>query len=173
LSRIIQTNTTSASTEASASNNNKKEPQQKETQASMEQQLLKMLIEFLQFSFQYQVEQQKLQDSITNNHNLQIQQQQQHNNNNINNNVQQQFQQLQQPALFTNIFLTNLRQCLKSLIITQMDKNKLKLSVSSDTTRSEILKIIVMMGSRVANVADKQLRDDWHQTLEAFITFLN
>jgi hypothetical protein len=29
------------------------------------------------------------------------------------------------------------------------------------------------MGNRVANIADTKLSDDWNQTLEAFVSFLN
>lgn len=119
---------------------------------AVEQHLLRTIIEFLQFSFQYQIEQHQL-----------LQQQ------------QQQFLNISGPIIapFTNILLSNLRQCIKSVMVTQMDKNKLRQALISERTRAEVMHIIVQIGDKVSVVADSQLTEEWVQTREAFMAMLD
>ena len=67
----------------------------------------------------------------------------------------------------------NLRQCLKAILVTQMDKNKLRQVLMSEKTRAEVLHIVVQIGDRVAHVADSQLAEEWVQTREAFMAMLD
>ena len=108
----------------------------------MEQRLLRTIIEFLQYSFSYQIEQ----------------------------------QQMVPPgavAYFTNILVSNLRQCIKSVMVTQMEKSKLRQALISERTRAEVMHMIVQIGDKVSTVADLQLREEWVQTREAFMSMLD
>lgn len=109
---------------------------------AVEQRLLKTIIEFLQYSYQYQIE-----------------------------------QQLQVPpgavAVFSNILLTNLRQCIKSVIVTQMEKSKLRQALISERTRAEVMHMVVQIGDKVSASADRRLAEEWVQTREAFMSMLD
>lgn len=109
---------------------------------AVEQRLLRTIIEFLQYSYQYQIDQQR-----------------------------------QVPpgavAIFTNILLTNLRQCIKSVMVTQMEKSKLRQALISDRTRAEVMHMIVQIGDKVSVLADRRLSEEWVQTREAFMSMLD
>ena len=109
---------------------------------AVEQRLLRTIIEFLQYSYQYQVDSQR-----------------------------------QVPpgavAVFTNILLTNLRQCIKSVMVTQMEKSKLRQALISDRTRAEVMHMIVQIGDKVSVLADRRLSEEWAQTREAFMSMLD
>ena len=108
----------------------------------MEQRLLKTIIEFLQYSFQFQIEQQS-----------------------------------QVPpgsvAIFTDVLLSNLRQCIKSVMVTQMEKSKLRQALISERTRAEVMHMIVQIGDKVMMTADRRLAEEWVQTREAFMSMLD
>ena len=125
------------STSSSKDNNNLTSENQ-----SVEYSLLKTIIEFLQYSYQFQVDQQKLVPTNT-------------------------------PAIFSNVFLIHLRQCVKSVMVTQMEKNKLRDSLLSDKTRAEVMHVIVQIGDKVSNYTDTSLKEEWIQTREAFMSMLD
>lgn len=108
----------------------------------VEQRLLRTIIEFLQYSFQFQIEQQS-----------------------------------QAPpgvsAVFTNVLLSNLRHCIKSVIVTQMEKSKLRQALISERTRAEVMHIVVQIGDKVRPSADVRLAEEWSQTREAFMSMLD
>jgi len=109
---------------------------------AVEQRLLRTIIEFLQYSYQYQIDQQR-----------------------------------QVPpgavAIFTNILLSNLRQCIKSVMVTQMEKSELRQALISDRTRAETMHMIVQIGDKVSVLADRRLSEEWVQTREAFMSMLD
>jgi len=109
---------------------------------AVEQRLMRTIIEFLQYSYQYQVDSQR-----------------------------------QVPpgavAVFTNILLTNLRQCIKSVMVTQMEKSKLRQALISDRIRAEVMHMIVQIGDKVSVLADRRLSEEWAQTREAFMSMLD
>lgn len=108
----------------------------------VEHKLLKTIIEFLQFSFQFQIQQQNMAPPGV-------------------------------PAEFTNILLSNLRQCMKSVLVTQIEKSKLRTALMSDRNRAEVMHMIVTIGDKVSTVSDLRLREDWIQTREAFMSTLD
>jgi hypothetical protein len=109
---------------------------------AVEQRLLKTIIEFLQYSFQYQIDQQR-----------------------------------QVPpgavAIFTNVLLSNLRQCIKSVMVTQMEKSKLRQALISERTRAEVMHMVVQIGDKVRVSAEIRLAEEWVQTREAFMAMLD
>jgi len=108
---------------------------------AVEQRLLKTIVEFLQYSYQYQIEkQQRVPPGST--------------------------------APFTDLLIDNLRQCIKSVMVTQMEKNKLKQALISDRTRAEVMHMIVQIGDKVHVYASMKLSDEWAQTREAFMSML-
>jgi hypothetical protein len=109
---------------------------------AVEQKLLQTIVEFFQFSYQYQIDQQKTMPA---------------------NNT----------APFTNILLINLRVCIKSVLVTQMEKKQLRQALVSDRSRAQIMHMIVQIGDRVAAVADRQLAEEWAHTREAFMSMLD
>ena len=109
---------------------------------AVEQRLLRTIIEFLQYSYQFQIEQQQMFPPGV-------------------------------PAEFTNILLANLRQCIKSVMITQMEKEKLIQTLISERTRAEVMHFIVQIGDKICGTADQRLAEEWTQTREAFISMLD
>lgn len=109
---------------------------------AVEQRLLKTIIEFLQYSFQFQIEQQS-----------------------------------QVPpgsvAIFTDVLLSNLRQCIKSVMVTQMEKSKLRQALISERTRAEVMHMVVQIGDKVMMSAERRLAEEWVQTREAFMSMLD
>lgn len=109
---------------------------------AVEQRLLRTIIEFLQYSYQFQIDQQR-----------------------------------QVPpgavAVFTNVLLSNLRQCIKSVMVTQMEKSKLRQALISERTRAEVMHMIVQIGDKVRLSADARLAEEWVQTREAFMSMLD
>lgn len=108
---------------------------------AVEQRLLKTIVEFLQYSYQYQIEQQQRAAPGS-------------------------------TAPFTDLLIDNLRQCIKSVMVTQMEKNKLKQALISDRTRAEVMHMIVQIGDKVHVHASIKLCDEWVQTREAFMSML-
>lgn len=108
---------------------------------AVEQRLLKTIVEFLQYSYQYQIEQQQRAAPGS-------------------------------TAPFTDLLIDNLRQCIKSVMVTQMEKNKLKQALISDRTRAEVMHMIVQIGDKVHVFASLKLSDEWVQTREAFMSML-
>ncbi len=109
---------------------------------AVEHKLLRTIIEFLQYSFQFQIQQQNATPMGI-------------------------------PADFTNILITNLRACMKSVLVTQMEKSKLRHALVTDRVRAEVMHMIVQIGDKVSTVCDARLREDWIQTREAFMSTLD
>jgi hypothetical protein len=74
---------------------------------------------------------------------------------------------------YTNELLNNLRQCLKNVMITQMEKNQLRESLLSERTRAEIMHVAVTLGDNVSTSADQRNLEEWKQTRDAFMSFLD
>jgi hypothetical protein len=76
-------------------------------------------------------------------------------------------------AVFSNVLLSNLRQCIKSVMVTQMEKSKLRQALISERTRAEVMHMVVQIGDKVRPSADARLAEEWVQTREAFMSMLD
>lgn len=74
---------------------------------------------------------------------------------------------------YANDLLNHLKQVLKNIMITQMEKNQLKESLLSEKTRAEIMHVIVSLGDHVSATADHQMVEEWRQTRDAFMSLLD
>ena len=74
---------------------------------------------------------------------------------------------------YSNDLLNNLRQCLKNVMITQMEKNQLRESLLSERTRAEVMHVIVTLGDNISSLADQRNQEEWKQTRDAFMSFLD
>lgn len=110
--------------------------------AQVEQQLIRTIIEFLQYSYQFQIERQSAEPEGS-------------------------------TAAFTNVLLINLRQCVKSVMVSHMEKVKLRQALVSDKSRAEVMHVIVQIGDKIARFAEKQLSLEWVQMREAFMSMLD
>jgi hypothetical protein len=108
----------------------------------VEQRLLKTIIEFLQYSYSFHLDQQRMIPPGA-------------------------------VAVFTNVLTANLRQCIKSVMVTQMEKSKLRQALTAERTRAEVMHMAVQIGDKVSVLADRQLCEEWVQTREAFMAMLD
>jgi hypothetical protein len=76
-------------------------------------------------------------------------------------------------AVFSNVLLSNLRQCIKSVMVTQIEKSKLRQALISERTRAEVMHMVVQIGDKVRPSADARLAEEWVQTREAFMSMLD
>ena len=79
-------------------------------------------------------------------------------------------------ALFTTILLNNLRQSVKSVMVSQMEKNKLRNALLSSRSRAEVLHVIVQIGDQVAQDAGGEstvVAIEWSQIRDAFMSMLD
>jgi len=116
----------------------------------VEQILIKTLLEFIQYSQKLQVEQLE-----------QIKKACEENGQPIT------------PAPFTPVLLGHLRQCVKSVMISQMEKNKLRQALTSSRIRAEIMHVIIQVGTKVSEDASTDGAADWTQMSEAFMSMLD
>eukprot|EP01038_Epipyxis_sp_PR26KG_P005711 gene5711-7883_t len=143
LSRILQASSTSSVHNSSNNNNTQNALLVADSSHTLvEQKLLRTIIEFLQYSFQFQIDEQQKAPPNT-------------------------------PARFTNILLMNLRLCLKSVMVTQMEKSKLRQALLSDRCRAEVMHLIVQIGDKLLAVVEMKLKEEWVQTREAFMSMLD
>jgi hypothetical protein len=77
------------------------------------------------------------------------------------------------PAPFTAQLLGNLRQCVKSVMVSQMEKSKLRAALLSSRSRAEVMHVIVQIGDQVAADAEAAGSDDWGSMREAFMSMLD
>lgn len=77
------------------------------------------------------------------------------------------------PAPFTAQLLGNLRQCVKSVMVSQMEKSKLRAALLSSRSRAEVMHVIVQIGDQVATDAETAVADDWASMREAFMSMLD
>lgn len=75
---------------------------------------------------------------------------------------------------YSRELLGHLRQCLKNIMITQMDKkSQLRESLLVEKARAEALFVIVRLGDQIADTwSDAQSKVEWVQTREAFMSLL-
>ncbi|KAJ1435078.1 hypothetical protein B484DRAFT_393749 [Ochromonadaceae sp. CCMP2298] len=108
----------------------------------VEQRLLRTIIEFLQYSFQFHLEQLRLTPPG-------------------------------QVAPFASILTSNLRQCIQSVLLTQMERAKLRQALISERTRAEVMHVVVQIGDKAAPCADAGVAGEWHQTRGVFMAMLD
>lgn len=76
-------------------------------------------------------------------------------------------------ANFTLVLLSNLRQCVKSVMVSQMEKSKLKNTLLSARSRAEVMHVIVQIGDKVAKDTDSSKSSEWVAIREAFMSLLD
>ena len=76
-------------------------------------------------------------------------------------------------ASFTLVLLTNLRQCVKSVMVSQMEKSKLKNTLLSARSRAEVMHVVVQIGDKVAKDTDESKSAEWVSIREAFMSLLD
>lgn len=70
--------------------------------------------------------------------------------------------------------LSRLRQTIKSVVITQMEKSQLRSALRSSRRRAEIMQAIIRLGDRVVeSVGQDSKRADWEQLRDTFLQMLN
>jgi hypothetical protein len=116
----------------------------------VEQLLIKTLLDFIQYSQKLQVEQEEQ----------------------FKKSCEEKSQPIS-PAPFTPVLLGHLRQCVKSVMISQMEKNKLRQALTSSRIRAEIMHVIIQVGTKVAEDASSESAADWTQMSEAFMSMLD
>lgn len=71
------------------------------------------------------------------------------------------------------ILLSRLRQCIKSVVIAQMERSQLKNAFRSNRRRAEVMQVIVRLGDRVVeSVGQDSKRADWEQLRDTFLQML-
>ena len=68
--------------------------------------------------------------------------------------------------------LSLLRQCLKTVLVSQMEKAKLRASLIASRQRAEVMHVIVRTGDKLSSNMDKDLLTDWVQLRDAFMQML-
>lgn len=72
------------------------------------------------------------------------------------------------------VLLAHLRQCIKSVLVSQMEKNQLRKSLLCSRKRAEVMHVITQLGDKVAitvaNNIDAQV--EWSQLRDAFLLML-
>lgn len=76
-------------------------------------------------------------------------------------------------STFANELISNLRICIKSVMVSQMEKKRLSESLISNRSRAEVLHLIVQIGDKVSPLAELKLKEEWIQTREAFMSMLD
>jgi hypothetical protein len=76
-------------------------------------------------------------------------------------------------ANFATFLLKHLRQCLKSVMITFLDKAQLRQALLSSRSRAEVLHIVVQVGDRLVEDVDAITGNEWLQIKEAFMVMLD
>ena len=58
-------------------------------------------------------------------------------------------------------------------MISQMEKNKLRVALTSSRIRAEIMHVIIQVGTKVSEDASTEGAADWTQMSEAFMSMLD
>jgi len=74
---------------------------------------------------------------------------------------------------FSLNILSYLRQCLKSVMVTFLDKNELRQTLLSSRYRAEIMHIITQIGDKISDDVDINIRNDWVSIRETFMSMLD
>ena len=71
------------------------------------------------------------------------------------------------------LLLGHLRQCVKSVMISQMEKSQLRNALKSSRKRAEVMNVILRLGDKVVELAnDSSKSSDWTQLRDAFMLML-
>ena len=79
-------------------------------------------------------------------------------------------------ASFSLKLLTNLRQCLRSVMVSQMEKAQLRKALLSSRARAEVMQNVVQVGDQVAvwvTKSNSTVSAEWSQMREAFMSMLD
>ena len=79
-------------------------------------------------------------------------------------------------ASFSFKLLTNLRQCLRSVMVSQMEKAQLRTALLSSRARAEVMQNVVQVGDQVAvwvTKSNSTVSAEWSQMREAFMSMLD
>lgn len=68
--------------------------------------------------------------------------------------------------------LQNVKQILKNIMITQLEKNQLREALLGEKTRAEVMHIVISLGDTVASIVESQVAEEWKQTKDAFMSLL-
>lgn len=74
---------------------------------------------------------------------------------------------------FTYYLLGNLRQCIKSVMVTFMDKVQLRQALLSSRSRAEIMHVVIQVGEKVSEYVDLVTKNEWIQIRETFMAMLD
>jgi hypothetical protein len=77
------------------------------------------------------------------------------------------------PTNFTSTLLQNIRQCIKSVMVSRMEKSLLRQALLSSRARAEVMHVIVQVGDKVSQDVDPLAKADWAQMKEAFLSMLD
>ena len=79
-------------------------------------------------------------------------------------------------AAFSQKLLVNLKTCLRSVMISQMEKSQLRKALLSSRARAEVLQNIVQVGDKVlveVSKGNSTEGSEWSQMREAFMAMLD
>ena len=76
-------------------------------------------------------------------------------------------------APFTSMLLSNLRLCVKSVMVSQMEKSRLRTTLKFSRDRAVVMNVIVQIGDEVAGQAVEIVATEWVQMREAFMCMLD
>lgn len=76
-------------------------------------------------------------------------------------------------APFTVLLLGHLRQCVKSVMITYMEKKVLRQALLSCRQRAEMMHVIVELGNELSSIVDASIRLEWTTIKETFMAMLD
>jgi hypothetical protein len=75
---------------------------------------------------------------------------------------------------FTLILVSNLRQCVKSVMVSRMEKSQLRQALLSSRTRAEIMHVIVQLGDSLTELTkDNPISVEWVQIRDTFMAMLD
>lgn len=71
------------------------------------------------------------------------------------------------------MLLSHLRQCIKSVMVSQMEKSQLRKALKSSRKRAEVMNITLRLGNKITEVIDDESKKvDWWQMRDAFMLML-
>ena len=76
-------------------------------------------------------------------------------------------------APFTSMLLGNLRLCVKSVMVSQMEKSRLRTTLKFSRDRAVVMNVIVQIGDEVSGQAAETVSTEWVQMREAFMCMLD
>lgn len=69
--------------------------------------------------------------------------------------------------------LQNLRQCVKNVIVTHMEKkSQLREVLQAEKSRAEVMHLIIQVGENISLETNSALAEEWSQTKDAFMSML-